>query len=123
MLRITARHADEWNTWGTVEGAAERYAAFEQACESVGVDRADKWTSVQALVILTDTDEQAAEALQSPFGARAVAGTVDSLREQLAAYAEIGFDEFIVPDFNLGASLAQRLEAYERIKTEVVDEL
>lgn len=123
MLRITARHADEWNTWGTVEGAAERYATFLQACEAVGVDRADKWTSVQSLVFLTDTPEEAEQALQGPFGARAIAGSAESLCEQLAAYAETGFDEFIVPDFNLGAGLDQRIEAYDRLKREVLDQI
>lgn len=123
MLRITARFADEWNTWGTVEGAADRAEAFARACEQVGADHSSKWTSVQALVALTDTAEQADEALAGPFGARLIAGTAESLCEQFAAYDEIGFDEFIVPDFNLGRSLEQRLENYERLTTEVISQL
>ena len=74
-------------------------------------------------MFLTDTPEQAEEALQSPFGARAIAGTAESLCEQLAAYAEIGFDEFIVPDFNLGGELDQRIESYDRLKREVLDQI
>ena len=123
MLRITARHAQEWNTWGTPESSAERYAAFERACETVGVDRADKTTSVQALISLTDTADQAADILAGPFGARMIAGTADMLCARLAEYAAIGFDEFIVPDWNLGRTVEQRLEAYERITTEIIDQM
>ncbi|MEK9938073.1 MAG: LLM class flavin-dependent oxidoreductase, partial [Ilumatobacter sp.] len=31
MLRITGRHADEWNTWGRPDGAAERMTAMRAA--------------------------------------------------------------------------------------------
>ena len=82
-----------------------------------------KWTSVQALIVLTDTAAEAEEVLAGPMGARAIAGTADALCEQLQAYAALGFDEFIIPDFNLGRSLEQRLDAYGRIKADVVDQL
>ena len=36
MLRITARHAQEWNTWGAPDLAADRHADFVTACEAVG---------------------------------------------------------------------------------------
>lgn len=120
MLRITARHADEWNTWGTVATATERRAAFVRACESCGVDPATKWTSVQALVFLTDGDEAAAKVLGSEWGARAIAGSPERIVDELGRYAELGFDEFIVPDFNLGRTAEARREALERIRTEVV---
>jgi alkanesulfonate monooxygenase SsuD/methylene tetrahydromethanopterin reductase-like flavin-dependent oxidoreductase (luciferase family) len=123
MLRITARHADEWNTWGTVEGATERAAAFERACEAVGVDRGSKWASVQALVMLSDDAASVEKALASPWGERMIAGNADQLAEQLSAYAALGFDEFIVPDFNLGSSLEKRVDAYGRLKAEVLDRL
>ena len=50
MLRITARHAQEWNTWGDLAMATERRTAFLAACERAGADPAAKTTSVQALV-------------------------------------------------------------------------
>ena len=49
MLRITARHADEWNTWGGPEMAGGARAKFDAACESVERDPSSMWTSVQAL--------------------------------------------------------------------------
>ena len=58
MLKITARHASDWNTWGAPELAAERHANFTRACESVGSDASTKHTSVQAMFFL---DGNAAE--------------------------------------------------------------
>ena len=43
MLGITARHADEWNTWGTPEEAAARRAALVQACDKAGDGWVAKW--------------------------------------------------------------------------------
>jgi alkanesulfonate monooxygenase SsuD/methylene tetrahydromethanopterin reductase-like flavin-dependent oxidoreductase (luciferase family) len=45
MLKITARHATDWNTWGAPTRAADRHAAFATACESVDVNVASKHTS------------------------------------------------------------------------------
>jgi alkanesulfonate monooxygenase SsuD/methylene tetrahydromethanopterin reductase-like flavin-dependent oxidoreductase (luciferase family) len=123
MMRITARFADEWNTWGSVAMATERRTAFLQACETVDVDPAGKWTSVQALVFLTDTDDQAEQILAGEWGARSIAGTAPKLVDELGRYGAAGFDEFIVPDFNLGRTAEQRRDALERLRTEVLAQL
>ena len=47
MLRITARHAEEWNTWGHPDSAGERLRAMHAACERVGRDPATLHTPVQ----------------------------------------------------------------------------
>jgi len=123
MLRITARYADEWNTWGGPTMAAGARAKFDAACETVGRDTASMWTSVQALVFVTDDDAQAEEILAGPMGARSIAGTPDRLVDAIGEYAEMGFDEFIVPDFNMSDDAAQRHETFERIHAEVVAQL
>jgi hypothetical protein len=41
----------------------------------------------------------------------------------LAAYREIGFDEFIVPDWFMGPTATARREMLERFMTEVVGTL
>ena len=123
MMRITARFANEWNTWGGVDMATSQRERFVAACEAVGVDPDTRATSVQALVALTDTEEAAVGVRNGPMGGRSIAGTADSLLEQLSAYAEAGFDEFIIPDFNLGRTAEARRESYERIKTELVDRM
>ncbi|HEY0936936.1 MAG TPA: LLM class flavin-dependent oxidoreductase [Trebonia sp.] len=115
MLRITARHADEWNTWGTPEQAAERRAALLQACEQTGRDPATFWTSANALLDLGSS--------VTPPGRAALAGSAQQLTDQLGQYAELGFDEFILPDWNLGQDRAERADRVARLKAEVLDQL
>lgn len=123
MMRITARYADEWNAWGGPDLAAEKRQAFMDACDSVGVDGASKWTSVQALVFVTDDDAEAEQILAGSFGTRSLAGSIGKLLDEMGRYAEAGFDEFIVPDFNLGSTPEARREALERIRTEIIEQL
>ncbi len=113
MLRITAQHADEWNTWGAPELAAERRAVFVEACERVGVDLATKHTSVQAMVMLTDDEERIEQVRSGSDGDRFIVGPIDHVVEQMVRYAELGFDEVIVPDFALGRSAEERRSAYQ----------
>lgn len=114
MLRITARHADEWNTWGTPEVAAAKRASLLEACEKVGRDPSTIRSSVNAFVALDG----------APGGARAtLEGSAAQVADQIGQYAEAGFDEFIVNAGNLGASAAQRHDAIARIRTEVLAQL
>ena len=123
MLRLTAKHADEWNTWGDPSLIAERRASFLVACDAVGRDPATMHVSVQALVLLTDDPAAAAEAKTGPMGNRTIAGSAQALVDVLGEYAALGVDEVIVPDFNLGTTLAERLDNLARIKADVLDRL
>jgi probable F420-dependent oxidoreductase len=114
MLRITARYADEWNTWGTPEQASEFRSALQQACAETGRDPATIRTSANALVHLGQ---------DAPPGRAVISGSAGQLAQQLGQYAEAGFDEFIVPDWNLGADKSLRADNVARIKTEVLDQL
>ncbi len=113
MLRITAQHADEWNTWGAPELAADRRAVFVEACERVGVDPATKHTSVQATVMLTDDAQRIEQVRSGSDGDRFIVGPIDHVVEQMARYDELGFDEVIVPDFALGRTAEERSSAYQ----------
>jgi alkanesulfonate monooxygenase SsuD/methylene tetrahydromethanopterin reductase-like flavin-dependent oxidoreductase (luciferase family) len=115
MLRATARWADEWNTWGDSKMAAERHARLVAACEQVDRDPATLWKSVNAMVDLGGT--------AVPPGRPELAGSAAEVVDQLGRYAEIGFDEFILPDWNLGDSHTARLDAINRFKAEVADQL
>lgn len=115
MLHVTARHADEWNTWGDPGTAGERRRAFVAACDQAGRDPATMWTSVQALVSLTD-----GHAGRATEGGRSVSGSAEQLVDTLAGYAELGFDEFILPDWNLGDDPAGRLEALAQLHEQVL---
>ncbi len=123
MLRITARHADEWNTWGNIAMASTRRDAFTAACESVGREAASMWTSVQALVMLSDDAAAVEAALSGPMGQRMIAGSASRLVDEMGRYTELGFDEFIVPDWNLGATASARRESLERFRSDVIDQL
>ncbi len=119
MLRITARFADEWNTWGAPELAGAGLAKLRAACDEVGRDPSTFHTSAQALVFLTDDEAFAHQVRDGSMGARSLAGSADLLAEQVAGYAALGFDELIVPDFTLGSSAEERLDTYRRLQAEV----
>lgn len=115
MRRITVRHADEWNTWGTPEQAAVERAAVIEACHEAGRDPATMRTSINALVGLG--------ASAPPDGRAAIYGSPQQLADQLGQYADLGFDEFIMPDWNLGTDKSERADTVARIKSEVFDQL
>ncbi len=119
MMRITARWAQEWNTWGSPAPAAQTRDRFVQACEAVDVDPATKHTSVQALVFLTDSDEATAKLVDKVDTERAIVGGANQLVDELGAYGNAGFDEFIVLGVTLGRTAEQRRDSYERFAAEV----
>jgi probable F420-dependent oxidoreductase len=114
MLRIAARHASEWNTWNAPDLAGRRTALVE-ACGKAGRDPATVWTSVNSLMELDGTTP--------PAGRPVMTGTAQQLLDQLGRYADLGFDEFVLPDWNLGTGQAERADNLARIKTEVLDQL
>jgi alkanesulfonate monooxygenase SsuD/methylene tetrahydromethanopterin reductase-like flavin-dependent oxidoreductase (luciferase family) len=123
MLGIAARWADAWNTWGQPDHIAERSAALTRACERLGREPDAIARTAQALVFVAD-DRADTEAIakierlveRSPMPA--IGGTVERLRDVVAAYAQAGLDELIVPDRSLGQGTA-KLERMDRIIDEV----
>jgi probable F420-dependent oxidoreductase len=115
MLGITARYASEWNTWGNPDQVAGHRAALMAACEAAGRDPATMRTSVNALVGLGRSTP--------PPGRAAIFGSAAEITDQLGRYRGLGIDEFIVPDWNLGADSSQRADNLARIKAEVLDPL
>ena len=117
-LRITARHADAWNVWGDVAILRHKMEILDRHCADLGRDpKAIRRTAV-ALLFMSD-DEQYLEQMRSAdIAMPTVIGTPEEVRETLDAYASIGVDEFIVPDFNLGER-AQKVETLDRFITEV----
>jgi F420-dependent oxidoreductase-like protein len=126
-LGIAARWADAWNTWGQPDHIAERSAALTRACDRVGRDPDAIARTAQALLFMAeDGAEDGADAgaiadverlvERSPMPA--IGGTVEQLRDVVAAYAEAGVDELIVPDRSLGHGTA-KLERMDRFIDEV----
>jgi probable F420-dependent oxidoreductase len=112
MLRITARHADEWNTWGAPEMAGGALERLHTACDQVGRDPSTLWKSTQALVFITDDADFAANVKNGDMGERSILGSPAQLVEEIGRYVELGFDELIVPDFTLGGTPAERADRY-----------
>lgn len=104
-LRIAARWADEWNTWGTPDVLARKGAVLDRHCHAVGRDPATIRRSAQAVVVPADP----ALALAPSAGWPAtIGGSASELRELMAAYVAAGVDEFVVPDWNAGRGQARR---------------
>lgn len=119
MLRLTARFAQEWNTWGTPEVAGGVLQKLREACEKEGRDPATVRSSVQPLFFITPTDESA-EKLRAVVPAdRSVVGTVSQIVDAVGEYKELGFDEICVPDFTLGANASERSHSYATFWNEV----
>ena len=81
------------------------------------------WTSVQALVMLSDDASAVDAALSGPAGSRMIAGSASHLVDEMGRYSELGFDEFIIPDWNLGATPQARRQSLERFHTDVIGQL
>ncbi len=97
MLRLVARHADEWNAawYGPPEGAdelSERVARLRQACAAEGRDPASLALSAGIFVtfpaLMTDADERPPK--------DAIAGNVEEVARALAGYARRDMDQVIV---------------------------
>lgn len=123
MCRITARHAQEWNTWGAPEMAGNARQTYTTACEAVGVDPKSLHTSVQAMFFLTEDDDKIANIKGGDMGPRSIAGSTEHIIDQIGQFGELGFDEVIIPDFTLGASKEERAAVYELFTAEVVPQL
>jgi len=119
MLKLTARWASEWNTWGSPESAGAVLKNLERACESVGRDPATMHKTVQALVFLVN-DEKKGDDIRAAMPAdRTVVGTVTQLQDVVSRYREAGFDEVCVPDFTVGATAKERADTLARYFEEV----
>lgn len=113
MLRLTARWAEEWNTWGDPDEVGRRTDRFMSACEAVGRDPGTVRRSAQAMVYLGDAP---------PDGPveRTVAGSTAQLIDQFNRYVELGVHEFAFLDDSFGDSAEERLDNLTRLHADVL---
>lgn len=114
LLEVVARHADGWNTvwvW-TREAYRERLAALARACERVGRDPATVTRSVGLYALAGEDETDLRRRWQrlvrrSPAGTASsftldqwrvgrLVGTVEQVREQVAAWEEEGVDTLVL---------------------------
>jgi F420-dependent oxidoreductase-like protein len=121
-LRIAARFADEWNTWGTPEVLEHKGAVLDRHCAAVGRDPAEIRRSAQALVYVSEDEAWLERRRSSPPPMPAVIGTPEEVRSVMAAYAKAGVDEVVVPDWNFGP-LERKLATMDLLRSEVIEPL
>ena len=121
MSKITARFADEWNTWGHVSTATERVATFAQACQKVDRDWNDIHKSVQAMFFLVDDQDTIEKIRKVAPNDRSIIGSNEYIIDQIGQLIGLGFDEIIFPDFTLGKDAQTRIDSYEKIRTEILN--
>jgi F420-dependent oxidoreductase-like protein len=115
MLGIVARYADVWNTWGRPDVIAHKSRVLDDFCAQVGRDPAQITRSAQAMVLINR------EAPVNQSFPPMIGGTPEQLRETIAAYAEAGLDEFVVPDRSLGTG-AEKLKNMDLLIERVFSE-
>ncbi len=103
MLRIVARHADAWNSHGTLEEIRARNETLDEACAEIGRDPREIVRSLYHWAAHADTD---------PWS------SVDAFRDVVGRYAEVGIEEFI-----LDHPRDDQLDVLERVAAEALPAL
>ena len=107
-LRITAKHADEWNFWGPVETMTHKLDVLESHCDTYDTAIEDIDVSWFARCIVRES-EAAVEAVldeaprfrdpgpDDPMSSyNNLIGTPAQIADELAAYEELGVDEVVL---------------------------
>jgi len=123
MLRLTARWADEWNTWGTPDEVARRTTRFLVACEKEGRDPGTLRRSAQANIYYVHTAEARAKAEKHATPDRTLIGGAAELVEQIGRYSELGVDEFAIGDNTFGETHEERIDQYAAFHADVLSQL
>jgi alkanesulfonate monooxygenase SsuD/methylene tetrahydromethanopterin reductase-like flavin-dependent oxidoreductase (luciferase family) len=100
-LKIAARHADEWNTWGTPETLQRKIEILHQHCITEGRNPAHIKHSAQAVFYLDADSEVVARAKQAPRFP-IIDGDAKTLRGVVDRYRAAGIDELVVPSLGFG---------------------
>jgi alkanesulfonate monooxygenase SsuD/methylene tetrahydromethanopterin reductase-like flavin-dependent oxidoreductase (luciferase family) len=122
MLRLTAKWADEWNTWGDPGTIATVTAAFNEACAKEGRDPSTIRRSAQAMVFMSEDPERVAKLRERAPAGRSLVGGISELVDLVGQYRDLGLDELAFPDFTLGTTPEARAEAYATLHDGVLSQ-
>jgi alkanesulfonate monooxygenase SsuD/methylene tetrahydromethanopterin reductase-like flavin-dependent oxidoreductase (luciferase family) len=81
MLRIVARYADAWNSFGTVDEMRTRNEILDEACDGIGRDPDEIVRSLYGWAALMPSDPWA---------------SVDAFHDMVGRYRAVGVNEFII---------------------------
>ncbi len=117
-LKVTARHADAWNVWGTPAVLEQKMAILDGHCRDLGRDPAAIRRTAVAMVFMSDDDAFLGRMRSANIAQPHLVGTPAEIRAEMQAYERLGVDEFIVPGFNLGP-VDQQIATLDRFITDV----
>lgn len=100
MLGIVARHADAWNSFGTLDEMRERNAILDEHCARIGRDPREIVRSLYGWAAMLPYD---------PWD------SVEAFREVVGRYREVGVNEFIIDQ-----PPPERFDVVERVAAEVL---
>lgn len=118
-LKITAKHADEWNVWGTVDTLKHKMAILDQHCADVGRDPKAIQRSAVALLFMSNDESFIASMKGREMAQATIIGSPSEVKDIVAAYEEAGVDELIVPDFTLGPNFETKSAVLDTFIQEV----
>lgn len=103
-LRLVAAYADLCNVQEPPTEVARKLGILAEHCAAVGRDYSTITKTSTSYCIIADTDEEARAAVPpwapmvfpSDLGSYGLVGTIDTIRERLAAYEQAGVDELVV---------------------------
>ena len=104
-LRITAKHADTWNYWGSVDLIKRKLDVLAEHCRTYGRDYDDIEKSWFARCIIRETTEEVEELLDAVPRFRSenlsadqnhLVGTPPEIVAKMERYTDLGIEEFVV---------------------------
>ncbi len=121
-LRIAARHADHWNTWGGPETLARKNRILDEHCAAVGRDPRRILRSAVMPVVIT-TDRSAVAKVEHAYMTRlggdeakardtVLGGTIAEIKDKVARLEEAGVGMLFVPTIFLPADRRPTLDRF-----------
>ena len=105
MLRVVAKHADIWNTFGSPEVFRHKIDVLKEHCAAVGRNLDEIEVSWAGMTFVTDSAEEKQEMIAraaAMFGAPVemiapglLVGSVSELRDRIQQFIEVGVTHFI----------------------------
>jgi F420-dependent oxidoreductase-like protein len=105
MLRVVAKHADIWNTFGSPEVFRQKIAVLKEHCAAVGRNFDDIEVSWAGMTFITDSAEEKQEMITrgaAMFGAPVemiapglLVGSPSELRDRISEFIAAGVTHFI----------------------------
>jgi F420-dependent oxidoreductase-like protein len=105
MLRVIARHADQWNTFGSPEVFRHKIEVLKEHCHAVGRNFDEIEVSWAGASLVTDSRQEKDELLgrfAAAFGITpeqyapgALVGAASEVRDRIAEFIDVGVTHFI----------------------------